>query len=309
MTMETRRLGRLDHMTSVLVYGGASLVDVPEEVADRSIELALEAGINHFDTAADYGDSELHLGRWMDRIRDRIFLATKTGDRTATGAYDSIRRSLERLQVDQVDLIQLHAVGDLEDLGRATGPGGAIEGAVKARDEGLVGAIGITGHGAHAPATHLEALRRFPFDTVITPYNYRLAQDERYRRDVQALMEATTAQDVGLRIIKSIARNLWRTSGDATYTTWYEPIDEQAYVTAAVAFALARPEVTGICTAGDVRLLPLMIRAERDRASLSAEQIDAVLSSLPEYESLFVRVEGREIPDWLEPLLEEGTAR
>jgi aryl-alcohol dehydrogenase-like predicted oxidoreductase len=309
MTMETRRLGRLGHMTSVLVYGGASLVDVPEGVADRSIELALEAGINHFDTAADYGDSELHLGRWMDRIRDRIFLATKTGDRTATGAYDSIRRSLERLQVDQVDLIQLHAVGDLEDLGRATGPGGAIEGAVKARDEGLVGAIGITGHGAHAPATHLEALRRFPFDTVITPYNYRLAQDERYRRDVEALMEATTEQDVGLRIIKSIARNLWRSSGDTAYTTWYEPMDEQAVVTAAVAFVLARPEVTGICTAGDVRLLPLMIRAERDRASLSAEQIDAVLSGLPEYASLFTRVEGREVPDWLEPLLDEGTTR
>jgi len=309
MTMETRRLGRLGHMTSVLVYGGASLGDVPEEVADRSIELALEAGINHFDTAADYGDSELHLGRWMGRIRDRIFLATKTGDRTASGAYDSIRRSLERLQVGQVDLIQLHAVGDLEDLGRATGPGGAIEGAVKAQEEGLVGAIGITGHGAQAPATHLEALRRFPFDTVITPYNYRLAQDERYRRDVETLMEATTAQDVGLRIIKSIARNLWRSSGEATYTTWYEPIDEQAYVTAAVAFVLARPEVTGICTAGDVHLLPLLIEAERARGSLSAEEVEATLSSLPEYESLFVRVEGREIPDWLEPLLQEEPGR
>jgi aryl-alcohol dehydrogenase-like predicted oxidoreductase len=307
--METRRLGRLGHMTSVLVYGGASLGDVPEETADRSIELALEAGINHFDTAADYGDSELHLGRWMGRIRDRIFLATKTGDRTAAGAYDSIRRSLERLRVDRVDLIQLHAVGDLEDLGRATGPGGAIEGAIKAKDEGLVGAIGITGHGAHAPATHLEALRRFPFDTVITPYNYRLAQDERYRRDVDALMEATTAQDVGLRIIKAIARNLWRTSGDATYTTWYEPFDEQAYVTAAVAFVLARPEVTGICTAGDVRLLPLLIRAERDRASLSVDDIGSVLSGVPEYGSLFVRAHDREVPDWLEPLMEAEPGR
>lgn len=307
--METRRLGRLGHMTSVLVYGGASLVDVPEHVADASIELALEAGINHFDTAADYGDSELHLGRWMGRIRDRIFLATKTGDRTADGAYASIRRSLERLQVDHVDLIQLHAVGDLEDLGRAIGPGGAIEGAIRAREEGLVGAIGITGHGAQAPATHLEALRQFPFDTVITPYNYRLAQDERYRHDVEALMEATTEQDVGLRIIKSIARNLWRSSGEAVYTTWYEPMDEQAYVTAAVAFVLVRPEVAGICTAGDVRLLPLLIRAERDRTCLSAQEAETTLSSLSEYESLFVRVEGREIPDWLEPLLQEGPGR
>lgn len=149
--METRRLGRLGHLSSVLIYGGAALIDVPEEVADRSIELAIEAGINHFDTAADYGNSELHLGRWMPSIRDRIFLATKTGDRTAAGAYDSIRRSLERLRVDRIDLIQLHAIGDVEDLGRATRPGGAIEGAVRARDEGLVGAIGITGHGMSPP--------------------------------------------------------------------------------------------------------------------------------------------------------------
>ena len=307
--MEQRRLGRIGHMTSVLVYGGAALVDVPEEVADRSIELAINAGINHFDTAADYGDSELHLGRWMPRIRERIFLATKTGDRTATGAYDSIQRSLERLRVRRVDLIQLHAVGDLEDLNRATGPGGAVEGAVKARDEGLVGAIGITGHGMSAPATHLEALRRFPFDTVITPYNFRLAQDDDYRRDFDALLEEVTAQDVGLRIIKSVARNLWKTSEGAAYTTWYEPMDEQRHVNAAVAFVLARPEVTGICTAGDVRLLPLFIEAEKRARSRSAEDIESVLSELPDYEPPFVRVEGREIPDWLEHLLPPEPAR
>jgi aryl-alcohol dehydrogenase-like predicted oxidoreductase len=228
-------------MSSVIIYGGAMLAETPQEVADRSIELALASGINHFDTAADYGDSELRLGSWMHRIRDQIFLASKTGDRTAAGAYDSIVRSLERLQVDRLDLIQFHSVGDLDRLDRAMGHGGAIEGAIRAKDEGLVGAIGITGHGMKAPAVHLEALRRFPFETVITPYNYRLAQDARYRRDVDALMAATTEQDVGLRIIKSIARNLWRSSGEATYTTWYEPMDEGTYVTAAVAFVLARP--------------------------------------------------------------------
>lgn len=301
--METRRLGRLGHMTSVLVYGGASLVDVPDEVADRSIQLAIGAGINHFDTAAAYGDSELHLGRWMGRIRRRIFLATKTGDRTANGAYDSIRRSLERLQVDRVDLIQLHAIGDLEDLDRATGAGGAVEGAVRAQDEGLAGGIGITGHGMGAPATHLEALRRFPFDTVLTPYNFRLARDDAYRRDFEALLEEIEAQDVGLRVIKSVARNLWKSSDEPPYTTWYEPMDEQPQVTAAVAFVLARSEVAGICTAGDVQLLPLFIEAERRRRSLSTEEIDTTLSGVPEYEPPFVRVEGREIPDWLEPLL------
>lgn len=307
--METRRLGRLGHMTSVLVYGGAALGEVSDEVADRSIELALEAGVNHFDTAAGYGDSELHLGRWMDRIRDRIFLATKTGDRTAIGAYDGVRRSLERLRVDRVDLIQLHAIGDLEDLGRATGPGGAVEGVVRARDEGLVGGIGITGHGMSAPATHLEALRRFPFDSVITPFNFRLARDPRYLRQFEALVEEIRAQDVGLRIIKSITRNLWKTSEGASYTTWYEPMDAQREVTAAVAFVLARPDVVGVCTAGDVRLLPLFIQAERQMRALTPEHVRSVLSEVTDYEPPFVRVEGREIPDWLEPLLEEGPAR
>src|SRR5919201_3654360 len=220
--MEQRRLGRTDHASSVVIYGGAALSDVTQEVADRSIELALQAGINHFDTAAGYGESELRLGPWMPRIRERIFLATKTGDRTAAGAYDSIRRSLERLRTDRVDLIQLHSVGDLEDLGRATGSSGAVEGAVRARDEGLVRAIGITGHGMRAPFVHLEALRRFPFDTVITPYNFQLARDERYRRDFDALAETTAAQDVGLMLIKAIARNLWKEGEAPRFTTWYE---------------------------------------------------------------------------------------
>src|SRR5687768_17363968 len=164
--MEQRRLGRIGHKSSVLIYGGAALSQVTQEVADRSIQLALHAGINHFDTAADYGDSELRLGAWMPRIRDRIFLATKTGDRTAEGAYESIRRSLQRLQVNDVDLLQLHAIGDPDDLDRATGTGGALDGALRAKEEGLVGAIGITGHGMLAPSVHLEALRRHPFDTV-----------------------------------------------------------------------------------------------------------------------------------------------
>jgi aryl-alcohol dehydrogenase-like predicted oxidoreductase len=288
-------------MTSVLVYGAAALSDVSDEVADRSIARALDAGINHFDTAAGYGDSELHLGRWMDRIRDRIYLATKTGNRTASGAYEEIRRSIDRLQTDYLDLIQLHAVGDLEDLDRATGPDGAVEGAVRAREEGLVGAIGITGHGMMAPATHAAALRRFPFESVITPYNYRLAQFPEYRRDFEMLLEEVRERDVGLRVIKSVARNLWRSSDSAAYSTWYEPLDEQDLVTAAVAFALTPPEVTGLCTAGDVVLLPLFIEAEKRKDSISAAEIDGVLSGVAEYESPFVRVAGREIPEWLNP--------
>jgi predicted aldo/keto reductase-like oxidoreductase len=301
--MEQRRLGRIDHMSSVLIYGGAALADVSQDVADRSIALALEAGINHFDTAADYGESEVRLGAWMERIRDRIFLASKTGDRTAAGAFDSIRRSLERLRVDHLDLIQLHAIGDLGDLGRATGAGGALGGAVRARDEGLVKAIGITGHGMRAPATHLEALRRFQFDTVLTPCNHRLWIENDYRRDLEALEDEVRAQDAGLMFIKAFARNLWRADEPHRYETWYEPLDEQPAIDAAVAFALSRPTVTGLATAGDVRLLPMMIEAERRAAGTTPEDAAAELARVPEMEPPFVRVPDRETPDWLEDLL------
>lgn len=303
--MERRRLGRLGHRSSVLIYGGAALGDVTQEVADTSIRLALAAGINHIDTAAGYGDSELRLGVWMPRIRDQIFLASKTGDRTAAGAYESIRRSLERLRVERLDLIQLHAICDLDDLAVVTRSGGAVEGAVRAQDEGLVGGIGITGHGMGAPATHVEALRRFPFDTVLTPCNYRLWIEPHYRRDLEALEDEVRARDVGLMFIKAIARNLWRTGEKPRYATWYEPLDEQGAIDAAVAFALSRRTATGIAMAGDVRLIPLMIDAERRAAETTPEAAAAELAHVPELEPPFVRVAGREIPDWLESVVQD----
>src|SRR5918997_4239228 len=204
--MEHRRLGRLGRENCVLIFGGAAVGEAAEGAADTAIRQALDAGVDHFDTAADYGDSELHYGRWMPEIRDRIFLSTKTGDREKDVARRSIERSLERLRVDNVDLIQLHAVGDIEDLDRATGSGGALEAAIEAKEEGLIGGIGITGHGNEAPATHLEALRRYPFDTVLTPWNYILSTDEGYRADYEALVEEIRRQDAGLMIIKTVSR-------------------------------------------------------------------------------------------------------
>ena len=298
--MERRRLGRLEHRSSVLIYGGAALSEVPQDVADDSIALALRAGINHFDTAADYGDSELRLGAWMPKIRDEIFLATKTGERTAHGAYDGIRRSLVRLRVDRVDLLQLHAVGTIEQLDAVTGPHGALEGALRARDEGLVGAIGITGHGMRAPATHREALRRFSFDTVLTPYNYRLSLERGYVDDFRELLETVRAQDVGLMLIKALARNLWRADRTDRRATWYEPLEDRPHIDAAVAFALAVPQATGITTPGDVALLPAVIGAERGAAETAADSAAAVLAEIPDLEPPFVRVAGRSYPDWLD---------
>jgi aryl-alcohol dehydrogenase-like predicted oxidoreductase len=301
--MEKRRLGRLGHMSSVLIYGGAALAEVGQDEADRSIAAALEAGINHFDTAADYGGSELRLGAWMPRIRDDIFLATKTGDREAVAAYDSVRRSVDRLQTDRVDLIQLHAVGNSDELEAVTRPGGALEGVARARDEGLARGIGITGHGPGVAAIHLEACRRFPFDTVLTPYNFVLARDDDFRRDFDALLELAQAEDVAVMAIKSIARNNWRIGEAHRYHTWYEPLDQQAPIDAAISFALGRPEITGVATAGDTRLLPLIIDAERRREADDADRDLIDLDAVADAGSLFAHSPGRTVPDWLAHLL------
>jgi aryl-alcohol dehydrogenase-like predicted oxidoreductase len=288
--MEYRRLGRLEHQSSVLIYGAAALSDVTQDVADRSIDEALAAGINHFDVAASYGDAELRLGAAMSRLRARIFLATKTGERSRDAAWAQINASLERLQTDHVDLIQLHAIGDGAELDLATGSDGALHAAVRAQQEGLAGAIGITGHGDQAPATHLEALRRFPFATVLTPLNPVLARDSAYMGDYQALVAEVERQDVGLMIIKAAARRNWPEGADKAYTTWYEPFDDQSNITATVAWVLARPEVSGIATPADVRLLPLLIRAEADRHALAASEAEASLREAPDYSSPFIEI-------------------
>jgi predicted aldo/keto reductase-like oxidoreductase len=241
----------------------------------------------------------------MPMIRERIFLASKAGDRTATGTYDSIRRSLERLQADRLDLIQHHGVCDVDDLDTVTGSAGALKGAIRARDEGLVGSIGITGHGMHAPATHLEALRRFPFETVLTPCNHRLWNEPTYRHDLEALEDEITSQDAGLMFIKTLARNLWRVGERHRYETWYEPLETQPSIDAAVAFALSDRTVTGLATAGDVRLLPMMIDAERRAVATTRENSEAVLGQIGEYEPPFVRIAGREVPDWLESVVSD----
>ena len=285
---EKRRLGRLDHDSSVLIYGAAALADVTQEVADDSIRQALDGGINHFDVAASYGDAELRLGPWMADIRGQIFLATKTERRDRESAWRELHSSLERLQTDRVDLWQMHAVGDLEELDRLTAPGGALEAATRAQEEGLIAAVGITGHGDGAAATHLEGLRRHPFATVLTPLNPVLWRDEAYRANYTALVEEIRRQDAGLMTIKTVSRRNWPEASDHSYATWYEPYDDQARITAAVSWVLAHDEVTGLATAGDVGLLGMLLEAEQHRVSpADAEQR---LATDADYSSPFVAI-------------------
>jgi predicted aldo/keto reductase-like oxidoreductase len=281
-------LGRLGHESSVLIYGAAALSAVDQDTADRSVQEALDAGINHFDVAASYGDAELRLGPWMPRIRGDIFLATKTGDRDRESAWASINRSLERLQTDRVDLLQLHAIGDLGELDKALGNGGAIEAAVRAKDEGLVGDVGITGHGDQATATHLEALRRFPFATVLTPLNPVLWRDPAFRSNYEALVDEVRRQDAGLMTIKTASRRNWPDGSPHTYSTWYEPFTDAERIRATVSWVLSHDEITGLATSGDVRLLQYIVAAERDR--LSPADAEAVLEPDSEYSSPFISI-------------------
>jgi aryl-alcohol dehydrogenase-like predicted oxidoreductase len=284
--MEKRRLGRLEHRSSVLIYGAAALADVSQDVADRSIREALEGGINHFDVAADYGAAELRLGPWMPQIREQIFLATKTGQRDREPAWRQINESLRRLQTDRIDLLQLHAIGELGELEAAIRPDGALSAAIRAQEEGLIGAIGITGHGDRAPATHLEALHRYPFATVLTPLNPVLWLNESYRADYQALVDEVRRQDVGLMTIKTVSRRNWPEGAEHSHATWYEPYADQTRITAAVSWVLSHREVTGIPTAGDVGLLGMLIHAEQNRTS--AAEAEGQLASDDDYSSPFI---------------------
>jgi aryl-alcohol dehydrogenase-like predicted oxidoreductase len=286
--VETRRLGRTGHQSTVLIYGAAALGEVDQDTADASIQEALDAGFNHFDVAADYGDAELRLAPWMPRIRDDIFLATKTGLRERDAAWEQINHSLERLDTDRLDLIQLHAVGDLEELDKVTAKGGALEAAARAVDEGIAGAVGITGHGHTAPGTHLEALHRHPFSTVLSPINVALWNRPDYRADYESLVAEVQAQDAGLMTIKTVSRRNWPEGADQTHATWYEPHVDPERIRAAVSWSLARPEITGIATPGDVRLLKHVIAAEADR--MTVEEAEQVLARDEDYSSPFITI-------------------
>ena len=257
--IEKQPFGRTGHESTRTLFGAAALGRVTQEEADRTLELLLEYGVNHIDTAASYGDSELRIGPWMDRYRGQFFLATKTGERTYQAARDQIRRSLERLHVDQVDLIQLHNLGDPDEWEVAMGPGGALEAAVEARDEGLVRFIGVTGHGSTIAAMHKRSLERFDFDSVLLPYNYVEMQRPQYAADFEALVALCQERNVAVQTIKSITRAPWGEHA-RTRATWYEPLEDQADIDRAVHWVLGRPGIF-LNTAGDIYVLPKILDA------------------------------------------------
>src|SRR5262250_331299 len=240
--IERRPFGRTGHLSTVTLFGGAALARASQADADRTLELLLRHGVNHLDTAASYGDSELRIGPWMARHRKEFFLATKTGKRSAAQAREEIHRSLERLRVDHVDLIQLHSLGHPDDWDQAMGPGGALEAAVEARQQGLVRFIGVTGHGWTIAAMHRRSLQRFDFDSVLLPYNFFMSQSECYRQNFDEVLGICRERNVAVQVIKTIARGPWATT-DRTRTTWYQPLEEQADIDRAIHWMIGMPGV------------------------------------------------------------------
>lgn len=282
--MET--FGRTGHQSTRTIFGAAALGDVTQAEADRTMERLLRSGVNHIDTAASYGDSEPRLGPWMERQRADFFLATKTGERTYQAAYDQIRRSLERLRVDQVDLIQLHNLVDPAEWETALGPDGALEAAIRAREEGLVRFIGVTGHGTTVAAMHRRALERFDFDSVLLPFSYPLMQNPGYAADFEELVALCQERGVAVQTIKAITRAPW---GDRPHTaaTWYEPLQDPAAIDLAVHWVLGRPGVF-LNTVGDIGVLPLVLEAAGRFRERPSDEMMQEIAAQQAMEPLFV---------------------
>jgi aryl-alcohol dehydrogenase-like predicted oxidoreductase len=265
----TAPFGRTGHESTRAIFGAASLSKVSRREADQVLDLLLEHGVNHIDTAASYGDSELRIASWLKRAPDTFFLATKTDEREYGPAKEEIHRSLERLGVDHVDVIQLHNLVDVIEWETALREGGALEAAIEARNEGLAHFIGVTGHGLSVPAMHRRSLDRFPFDSVLLPYNFLQMQDARYTSEFDMLARTCSERGVAIQTIKSIALAPWdgRTQ---TAATWYEPLRDPHDIELAVDWVLGR-EGLFLNTVGDVELLPAVLSAVERFESLPDE--------------------------------------
>jgi len=283
--METRRLGCTEHFSTVAIFGAAALGKCDQSTADQAMEQVLAHGVNHIDVAPSYGEAELRLGPWLARKRDHFFVGCKTMERTREGAAGEMRRSLERLRIDHFDLYQIHAITTLEELDAVTASGGALDAMIAAREAGLTRFIGMTAHGPYAPALLLEALKRFPFDTVLFPLNFVQLAQPAYRGAAEALLSECVAQDVGVMTIKSITRGPWGEK-PRTRATWYEPFEEKDDIQSAVSFVLSQ-RVTGLCTAGDVDLLPLVLQACEEYKPLSHTEQEEMIARGREFVPLF----------------------
>jgi aryl-alcohol dehydrogenase-like predicted oxidoreductase len=283
--MEKRRFGRIGHLSTIAIFGAAAFWEISQADADKVMEQVIAAGVNHIDVAPSYGQAEERVGPWMPRERERFFLGCKTMERTKEGAWNEMQASLKRLQTESFDLYQFHAVNTFEELDAVTMKGGALEAAVAAQRAGLTKFIGITGHGADSPAIYLEALKRFDFDTILFPLNFVQMGNPEFRKNAEALIAECRRKDVGTMVIKTVTKGPWGEKPHSA-TTWYEPFSEMDEIQRAVNYALSQ-DVTGLCTAGDTRVLPLVLKACENFTPLDAVEQGKLIKTGKMYQPLF----------------------
>ncbi|MGE0879715.1 MAG: aldo/keto reductase [Acidimicrobiia bacterium] len=255
----THAFGRTGHQSSRVIFGAAGLGGMRQDRADQILPLLLQHGVNHIDTAASYGESELRIAPWLAQYRDRFFLATKTGDRTGDAARASLERSLERMGVDRVDLIQLHNLVEDDEWETAHGKAGAVAALAKARDEGLVRFIGVTGHGTRIAGMHRRSLERFDFDSVLLPFNFTMMSQPAYRADVEALLEVCAERAIAVQTIKAVARRRWLDDSEPHFA-WYQPLVDPEPIDRAVRYVLSHPQLF-LNSTSDARVLPSVLAA------------------------------------------------
>ena len=288
MPIPTLPFGRGGHSSTRAIFGAAALGSVTQDEADRVLELLLQYGVNHIDVASSYGDAEIRIAPWMARYRSQFYLATKGDERTAQGAREELHRSLERMRVDYVDLWQIHSIADPIEWDIALSPGGALEAAIEAKQQGLIRAIGITGHGVQIAASHRRSLERFDFDAVLLPYNYLTMQNPYYAENFNALAQTCQQRNVAVQTIKSIAYRPWL-ERPHTRSTWYAPLEDQADIDRAVHWVLRRPGVF-LNTVSEINLLPKVLDAA-SRFQEGAGPTDAEMQTMAtrlQMEPLFV---------------------
>ena len=287
-SIEQAPFGSTGHHSSRALFGAAALGAMSQERADRTLDLISHFGVNHIDVAASYGEAELRLAPWLARHRSEVFLATKTGHRTAVKARAQLHASLERMQVEQIDMIQLHNLTQEDDWQTAMGEGGALEALVEAKEQGLVRFIGVTGHGTYAPAMHIKSLETYAFDSILVPYSFVMMTNAQYAADFEALYELCTARGVAMQTIKSIAARRWNDDDPERRLSWYRPLKDSGAVQRAVDFVLARPGLF-LNTSSDATLLEMMLQvaaAPRHEVDVEALQKDVIEHGI---EPLFVR--------------------
>jgi len=270
--------GRTGHQSTRVIFGAAALGSMSQERADAVMELIESSGVNHIDTARSYGDSELRLAPWLATNRSKVFLATKTGERTGAAARTELEESLTRLGVDQVDLIQLHNLVEPDEWDTAFGDDGVVQALVQARTEGLCRFIGVTGHGVRIPSMHLRSLKAFDFDSVLLPYNFVLLERPDYRADVEALLELCAERDVAVQTIKAIARGRWSGSREGKFS-WYEPLTDPDAIGRAVRYVFGNSQLF-LNSSSDATLLPtILAAAQAGDVAPSADELRADIES------------------------------